>query len=89
MVINMRYYKLIENGYIIAIGTGGATGTEIMSAEYDDIMSLIQNKPTETETIKYRLKTDLTWEQYEVEPEPPSDEIDDSEALEILLGGAE
>lgn len=83
----MRHYKIIENGYITMIGTGNGC-TEITSAEYDEIMTLIQNKPTETDTIKYRLKVDLTWEQYEVEPPEPSDEIDDSEALEILLGGA-
>lgn len=84
----MRYYKDIENGYIIAIGTG-ASGTEITETEYNEIMELIQSKPAETATPKYRLKTDLTWESYEVEPEPPSDEIDDSEALDIILGGAE
>ena len=82
----MRYYKLIDSGYILAIGTGNG-GEEITAAEYDEIMTLIHNKPVETETIKYRLKTDLTWEQYEVDPPEPSDEIDDSEALEILLGG--
>lgn len=84
----MRYYKLIENGYITAIGTG-AGGEEITAAEYDEIMTTIHNKPAETATLKYRLKTDMTWESYEVEPEPPSDEIDDSEALGIILGGAE
>lgn len=84
----MRYYKLINNGYILAVGTGGM-GEEITEAEYNEIMTAIQNKPAETATLKYRLKTDLTWESYEVEPEPPSDEIDDSEALDIILGGAE
>ena len=66
----MRYYKQIENGYIMAIGTGGGE-TEITSAEYDEIMAAIQNKPPTTETIDYRLKEDLTWEQYQVEPPVP------------------
>lgn len=84
----MKKYKYTENGYIIAIGTGGM-GEEITETEYEEILTAIQNKPTETATLKYRLKEDLTWESYEVEPEPPSDEIDDSEALDIILGGAE
>lgn len=83
----MRYYKTIDSGYILAIGTGSG-GTEITESEYNEIMSVIQNRPQETETIAYRLKDDLTWESYEMEPIPESDEVDDSEALEILLGGA-
>lgn len=86
----MRYYKLVDGGYILGVAIGtGAGGTEITSTEYDEIMTVIHNKPQATATTDYRLKTDLTWEEYEVEPDPPSDEIDDSEALEILLGGAE
>lgn len=80
------FYKLVEDGYIVCIGTGGM-GEEITEAEYSEIMTAIASKPQRTETTDYRLKTDLTWEQYEVDPPEPSDEIDDSEALEILLGG--
>ena len=82
----MKYYKIIESGYIVAVGTNTG-GEEITEAEYNEIMAVIQNKPADTETIKYRLKTDLTWEQYEVDPPVPSEDVDDSEALEILLGG--
>lgn len=81
----MRYYKLIENGYIMAIGTGGG-GTEITAAEYDEIMAVIHTKPPATETIDYRLKTDLTWEQYEKETQA-EEELTAEEALDILLGG--
>lgn len=84
----MRFYKEIIDNYITAIGTGTG-GEEITESEYDEIMAVIQNKPAETDTIKYHLKTDLTWEQYEVDPPVPSEDVDDSEALEILLGGAE
>lgn len=83
----MRYFKLVNDGYILFIGKGNC-GTEITESEYNEIMSVIQNHPQETETIAYRLKDDLTWEPYEMEPIPESDEVDDSEALEILLGGA-
>ena len=59
----MRYYKTIDDGYITAIGTGGG-GTEITESEYNEIMTVIQNKPPRTETTDYHLKTDLTWEAY-------------------------
>lgn len=84
----MRYYKNIENGYITAIGTGGG-GIEIIGAEYDAIMAVIQQKPKWENNVDYHLKTDLTWEPYERIPEEPSEEIDAEEALEILTGGAE
>lgn len=84
----MRYYKNIDNGYILAIGTGGG-GTEITEAEYNTIMAVIQQKPKWENDVDYHLKTDLTWEPYERIPEEPSDEIDAEEALEILTGGAE
>lgn len=81
----MRYYKLIENDYITAIGTGGG-GTEITEQEYSTIMAVIQNKPTRTETTDYHLKEDLTWEEYErIDPAEP-EELDPEEVMNILLG---
>lgn len=81
----MRYYKLIENGYVTAIGTGGG-GTEITEQEYNTIMAVIQNKPPRTETTDYRLKEDLTWEEHErIDPVEP-EELDHEEAMNILLG---
>ncbi len=82
-------YKLISGDYIVAIGKGNI-GERITEEEYAEILAIIRNKPQRTETTDYRLKTDLTWEAHEVEPQPnPEDEeIDDSEALSILLGGA-
>lgn len=63
----MRYYMMTESGYITGIGTGGG-GEEITAAEYEEILTAIRNKPTGSETVGYRLKTDLTWEPYEKEP---------------------
>lgn len=83
----MRFYKNTDNGYILTIGTG-LGGTEITEAEYNQILNIIHNKPQRTETTDYRLKEDLTWEEYEVPP-MPEPELDDSEALSIILGGAE
>lgn len=86
----MRYNKQTSNNYILAIGTGYG-GTEITETEYNDIMAIIQSCP-KVEGKGYRLKSDLTWEEYDLPPVPePSDddELSDAEALNILLGGAQ
>lgn len=86
----MRYFKSLSDGYIYAIGTGPA-GTEITEAEYNEIMAIIQNRPT-ADGNGYRLKADLTWDEYDLPPVPESsdeDEISTDEALNILLGGAQ
>jgi hypothetical protein len=80
----MRYYKVIEDGYIVAIGTG-ADGEEITKEEYDEIMSIIRNKPTAESGYDYKLKEDLTWELVEVpEVEPTDDEISGDELLNMI-----
>lgn len=82
---NMRYYKMIENGYITAIGTGGG-GTEITETKYDEIMTAIRNKPARAGSVDHRLKENLTWEQYERDPEIPDDTPDGlEEAAQYLL----
>lgn len=83
----MAFYKIIEDGYIIGIGTGTG-GTEITESEYAEIMSVIRNKPQATATTDYRLRDDLTWEEYPVEPQPEP-EPDAEEILDIIMGGAE
>lgn len=68
----MRYFKTIDSGFVIFIGTGNG-GTEITEQEYSEILATISNKPTAREGYDYRLKTDMTWEEYElppIEPEP-------------------
>ena len=85
-----RYYKQADDVYILAVGVG-AGGMEISADEYSEILSIIQNRPS-ADGKGYRLKTDLTWEAYDLPPEPePSDEdeLSDAEALNILLGGAQ
>lgn len=85
----MVYYKQLSDNYILAIGTGPG-GTEITETEYNSILSVIQSRPT-SETQGYRLRADLTWEAYDLPPDPePSDddEISDEEAFNILIGGS-
>lgn len=84
----MRHYKIIENGYITSIGTGG-DGTWINETEYNTILTAIQNKPARVGDIDYRLKEDLTWEQYERHDPVVPEELDPEEAMNILLGRSE
>lgn len=83
----MRHYKQVSGEDILAVGMG--TGyTEITEAEYSEILAVIRNRPA-AEGKGYRLKTDLTWEAYDLPPAPePSDadELTDEEALNMILG---
>lgn len=81
------YIKTVENGYILGIATN-AVGTEITEAEYNEILSVIRSVPTALEGYGYRLKEDLTWEEYKLPEAEETEEITDAEALGILLGGA-
>lgn len=86
----MRYYKNIDEDYLqsVSIGTGQI---EITQEEFENLLSIIRAKPADTGHKIWRLSTDLTWELYELPPEPEprdSDELTDAEALNILLGGA-
>lgn len=78
------YAKLIENGYITAFGTG-IEGEEITEAEYNEILSVFQNRP-HSKGKGYRLKEDLTWEEYDLPVPSEDDEISDEEAFSIITG---
>ena len=72
----MRYYKTIDGGHLISVGTGNG-GTEITEQEYAEILAVIRDKPTPRDGYDYRLKTELTWEEYAlppIGPEPLTDE---------------
>lgn len=82
----MRYYKITENGYLVAIGTG-AGGIEITAEEYENILTYIRNCPTAEEGYGYRLKEDLTWELYELPIVPEEEtEITGDELMTMLEG---
>lgn len=81
----MRFYIQKDEEYIYGIGTGDS-GEEITGEEYNELLTIIRNRPAR-EGFGYRLKTDLTWEEYEAPIVP--DEPDAEEVLNILLGGGE
>lgn len=81
----MRYYKLIEGDYIIAIGEGYG-GEEISQEEYDTILSIVRNRPVPETGYDYILRTDLTWETIEVEVISEEDqEISDDELFNMMM----
>ena len=84
----MRYYKIEDNEYLLAIGTGNG-GEEITEAEYNNIVDIIRSGPTAPEGYGYRLKSDLTWVLWElpVTAEETDPELTAEEALDIILGG--
>ena len=59
------FYKIITNGYLVVIGTGNG-GEAITREEYENIRSVIKNKPSAQEGYDYLLKADLTWELTEI-----------------------
>lgn len=83
----MRYYKQLNGEYFSAVGIE-IGGEEITADEYKTIMDTIHNKPTPPAGFDYRLKTDLTWEQYELPAADPDPELSAEEALSVIMGGA-
>lgn len=96
----MRYYKLIENDTIIAIGTGYG-GTEITEAEYNTLLSEIREKAAMVDKLyNGEITIDAVPVDWKEEIQRRVDEriaangtaeeqdISAEEALDILLGGA-
>lgn len=84
----IMFYKVAEDGYIKAIGTG-SKGEEINEDEYNEIREIIQNRPTASAGYGYRLKESLKWEMYELpkEEEPAMSELEEkAAAYDILMG---
>lgn len=61
----MRYYKIIEEGYIIAIGIG-QDGVEINEEEYNELLAFITKRPIPTEGKDFRLTEQCLWEEFDV-----------------------
>ena len=83
----MTFFKIVEDGYITAIGKG-SSGTEITEAEYNEILTVLRTKPERTATTDYRLTVNLEWEEYEIPPEPDPEPTDEDyiEVGKILMG---
>lgn len=95
----MRYYKKMESGKLVAIGTGSG-GVEITEAEYNDLLSMIREKAALVDKL-YSGEIAISdvpaeWqeeiqrrvdERIKREGEADQQEISADEALDIILGG--
>ena len=82
----MQYFKNIDDAYVTGISTGSGD-VEITQEEYDNILSVIRNRPVPDTGYDYRLTTELTWELVEVpvvEDDPEATEADYLAALTEL-----
>ena len=86
----IEFYKVVSGNYIDGFGTNGPDSvTGITESEYEQLQTVFAERPTPPEGFGYLLRDDpLEWVLVEIQPEPDPD-LDDEEALEILLGGAE
>lgn len=93
----MIYYKSEINGYITAIAFVDYDITvrylddadvSLLPCEEEEYLRIFEISKTRphTEGKGYRLKTDLTWEEYDLPVPSEDDEIDADEALSILTG---
>ena len=83
----MKYYMVADDTYIYAFGGGEieASGEEITEEAYLALVEAVRVRPRRTDSTDYKLTRNLTWEPYPVDP--PTDEVDAEEALEIIMGG--
>lgn len=70
-------YKYINNGYIIGVGTGAGAGEPITEEEYNNILELINAKPTAPQGRYYALKSNLEWELKELPPIAENEEVEE------------
>lgn len=81
------YYKTVENGFVTGFGTNGNTSTtKITKTEYNSLVSFFNTRPVAPVSKAYMMRDEpREW----VLVDAPPEEITDSEALEIILGGVE
>ena len=87
-------YKQIEDNILTMIGEVehiSENQVEITESEYNEILSVIQNKPEDTDTIIYKLHSDtLEYVAYDRPEEPviePTDPVIDSIISEVASNG--
>ena len=77
------YFKRIEEGFITLIGIG-EDDDAITQKEYENILAVINNRPTADPGFIYKLRTDLTWELCEVPPIEEDEEATEEDFISAL-----
>lgn len=64
----MKYSKRNVDGYLVLLCESNTViaGEEISVEEYERIKQVLSTKPTPRDGYGYRLREDLTWEEYEI-----------------------
>lgn len=75
----MNYFKILNDGYIVAVGYGEVEGSEPSSVfEYTRCQNLLANMPKKA-GYRYKLGRDLQWEEIKV----PEDELSEAEIRDM------
>ena len=88
----MNYCILTTDGYVAGIASSdNPLPNPVTEAEKNAVFAFLCDKPIAPDGYEYKLKADtLEWELVELPPAPePSEDVDDSEALDIILGGGD
>ena len=64
----MPYYKNIVDGYIFSLEKRetATNGAEVTETQYNEIISILGNRPAAPDGYTYRLTADMEWELYEI-----------------------
>lgn len=84
----MKNVAIKTNGFIVGVSRckGDEKDGNLTENEYNEILSVINNRPIAPDDYGYRLREDLTWELYELPIVEISDEITNEEAYNIIMG---
>lgn len=81
----MQYFKLTDDDGFVSVSTLNADGDgNSTKAEHDEIAEMYRNAPD-----GYGVIETANGFEYAARPVDPDPELDDSDALDILLGGEE
>ena len=81
----MQYYKVTDEDGFVSVSTLNADGDgNSTQAEHDEIAEMYRNAPDDYGVIE--TENGFEYAARSIDPDP---ELDDSEALDILLGGEE
>lgn len=72
----MKYYKIVDGNYILAIARAmSSIGVEISREEYEKIRTVLKDKPFGDGIAVYRLRNDkLVWEQIDIKEHSHSEQ---------------
>lgn len=76
------FVKILDGDYILGVAIA-STGIEIGEQEYNELTEIFHTMPTPREGYEIKLTAEHEWVEVPIDPDP---EIDDSEALSIMLG---